>query len=205
VERHRIGTGNHGGVRTHGSRGSNALIDDELLEIDGPRFDEVDHHGAGDSMFAAIGVGLARGAPVRDALRLAAAAGALNVTSRPWIGDPGGDRAPGTLRRGPIQATAPSVVLAAGSARVRHERGSRDTCGFVTDGQRLRAARPAHEAAALGERLPRADKRRGAPAERRLIRQERQDKKEDRQCRREYGPRAPAAMRGTRQPAAGFY
>ena len=51
-----------------------------LVEVRGPRFEEVDHHGAGDSMFAGLGVALANGLATTDALRLATAAGALNVT-----------------------------------------------------------------------------------------------------------------------------
>jgi 1-phosphofructokinase len=42
----------------------------------------LDERGTGDSMFAATGVGLARGLGVVDALRLGAAAGALNATRR---------------------------------------------------------------------------------------------------------------------------
>jgi 1-phosphofructokinase len=45
-----------------------------------PRFQALDHRGAGDSMFAAAGVGLARGLGMVDALRLGMAAGALNAT-----------------------------------------------------------------------------------------------------------------------------
>ena len=65
------------------SRGSDAalaLVSDRLLEVSGPRFTEVDSRGAGDSMFAALGVGLAAGLGVEESLRMAAAAGALNVT-----------------------------------------------------------------------------------------------------------------------------
>ncbi|MGZ4174515.1 MAG: 1-phosphofructokinase family hexose kinase [Solirubrobacteraceae bacterium] len=51
-----------------------------LLEIHAPRFEELDHTGAGDSMFAALGVALAGRVDPVDALRLATAAGALNVT-----------------------------------------------------------------------------------------------------------------------------
>ncbi|ROS76549.1 PfkB family carbohydrate kinase [Cellulomonas sp. PhB143] len=47
-----------------------------------PRITTVDHRGAGDSMTAGIAVGLARGAELPDAVRLGAAAGALNVTRR---------------------------------------------------------------------------------------------------------------------------
>ncbi|MEX2105977.1 MAG: PfkB family carbohydrate kinase [Solirubrobacterales bacterium] len=57
-----------------------ALVGERLLEVAGPRFTEVDASGAGDSMFAALGVGLAAGMELEEALRLAVAAGALNVT-----------------------------------------------------------------------------------------------------------------------------
>lgn len=52
------------------------------LELVPPAFEALDQHGAGDSMFAATGVGLARGMSMIDALRLGMAAGALNVTRR---------------------------------------------------------------------------------------------------------------------------
>jgi 1-phosphofructokinase len=70
------------------SRGSAPaiLIDGETgpAEIDlvGPRFEALDRRGTGDSMFAATGVGLARGMTMIDALRLGMAAGALNATRR---------------------------------------------------------------------------------------------------------------------------
>jgi len=52
------------------------------VELVGPVFEALDRHGTGDSMFAATGVGLARGMGMIDALRLGAAAGALNATRR---------------------------------------------------------------------------------------------------------------------------
>ena len=51
-----------------------------LIEVRGPQFEELDYHGAGDCMFAGLGVALANGLATTDALRLATAAGALNVT-----------------------------------------------------------------------------------------------------------------------------
>jgi 1-phosphofructokinase len=52
------------------------------IELAGPVFEALDHSGTGDSMFAAAGVGLARGMGMLEALRLGMAAGALNATRR---------------------------------------------------------------------------------------------------------------------------
>lgn len=52
------------------------------LDLVGPVFEPLDRRGTGDSMFAATGVGLARGMGMVGALRLGAAAGALNATRR---------------------------------------------------------------------------------------------------------------------------
>jgi 1-phosphofructokinase len=57
-----------------------AQIGDRLVEIRAPHFEVVEPRGAGDSMTAGLAVALARGMSVDDALRLAMAAGALNVT-----------------------------------------------------------------------------------------------------------------------------
>jgi 1-phosphofructokinase len=54
--------------------------DEPVLELVAPTFHALDHRGAGDSLFAATGVGLARGMTIPEALRLGMAAGALNVT-----------------------------------------------------------------------------------------------------------------------------
>lgn len=59
-----------------------AGIQGTLLELPGPRFEPLDQHGAGDSMVAALAVGVSRGQALPDALSLAVAAGALNVTRR---------------------------------------------------------------------------------------------------------------------------
>ena len=59
-----------------------ALVDDEVVEVDAPRLEAVDHRGGGDSLTAGITAGLARGVHLVEALRVGAAAGALNVTRR---------------------------------------------------------------------------------------------------------------------------
>lgn len=59
-----------------------AYVGGELFEVEMPTFDQLDHRGAGDSMTAGIAVGLARGSDIAAALRLGAAAGALNATRR---------------------------------------------------------------------------------------------------------------------------
>jgi 1-phosphofructokinase len=50
------------------------------LELRGPRVETLEPHGTGDSMFAALGAGLASGEQLDLALRMAMAAGCLNAT-----------------------------------------------------------------------------------------------------------------------------
>ena len=57
-----------------------ALVEDRVLSVAGPQFDPFDPLGSGDSMFAAVAVGLGSGAGFERALRLAVAAGSINVT-----------------------------------------------------------------------------------------------------------------------------
>ena len=59
-----------------------ALFGGRLLEVQPPSFEAIDHHGAGDSMTAALAVALATDRDPEATLQLAAAAGALNVTRR---------------------------------------------------------------------------------------------------------------------------
>ena len=65
---------------SRGDRTAVALLEDRLLGVSGPHFVALDERGAGDSMFAGVGVALASGLEVEDALRVGVAAGALNVT-----------------------------------------------------------------------------------------------------------------------------
>ncbi|MGH9245217.1 MAG: PfkB family carbohydrate kinase [Acidimicrobiales bacterium] len=59
-----------------------ALGDGQVYEVVTPEVEAVDPTGGGDSLTAGIAAGLARGLDFADALRLGAAAGALNVTRR---------------------------------------------------------------------------------------------------------------------------
>lgn len=71
------------------------------VELVPPVFEALDQRGTGDSMLAATGVGLARGMPMIEALRLGMAAGALNATRRGL----------GTGTRGEIERLAAHVTL----------------------------------------------------------------------------------------------
>lgn len=71
------------------------------LEVVVPAVETVDHRGAGDSMTAGVAVALGRGTALVDAVRLGAAAGALNVTRRGL----------GTGRRDHIERFAREVVV----------------------------------------------------------------------------------------------
>ena len=75
----------------------------QCIAIAGPVFEALDHTGAGDSMFAATGVGLARGMALIDAIRLGMAAGALNATRRGL----------GTGTRQEIERLAEHVIISA--------------------------------------------------------------------------------------------
>ncbi|MDG4828220.1 PfkB family carbohydrate kinase [Solwaraspora sp. WMMD1047] len=58
-----------------------ALLDDgTALQVQAPPLELADHRGAGDSMTAGVAAVLARGGDLREAIRIGAAAGALNVT-----------------------------------------------------------------------------------------------------------------------------
>jgi 1-phosphofructokinase len=59
-----------------------AVVGERWVEVTVPRFAPLDHHGAGDATTASLAVALAQGRGVEHALRMAAAAGALNVTRR---------------------------------------------------------------------------------------------------------------------------
>jgi 1-phosphofructokinase len=59
-----------------------ALVDGSIVTIRPPVLQVVDHRGAGDSMTAGVAAGLAKGHDMLYALRLGAAAAALNVTRR---------------------------------------------------------------------------------------------------------------------------
>lgn len=56
------------------------VVDRELRAIHVPTLERVDSRGTGDSMTAGIAAGLARGYDLTEALKLGAAAGAVNVT-----------------------------------------------------------------------------------------------------------------------------
>lgn len=67
------------------SRGADpalALLDDTLYEVHVPTLQPVDTRGAGDSMTGAVAACVAQGGSWTEAVRIGAAAGALNITRR---------------------------------------------------------------------------------------------------------------------------
>jgi 1-phosphofructokinase len=69
-------------IASRGAEGALVLARERLLMLDGLRVAAADPRGTGDSMVAAIAVSLAEGRSFEDALRMGAAAGALNATRR---------------------------------------------------------------------------------------------------------------------------
>lgn len=67
-------------VLSRADKGSLALVDGGWHDVRPPSMEVVDHRGAGDSMTAALAVAAARELDATETLRLAAAAGAVNVT-----------------------------------------------------------------------------------------------------------------------------
>lgn len=79
-----------------------AMAGDELFEVRAPRLEPLDHRGAGDSMTAALCHAQAHEFDIESALKLAAAAGALNVTRHGL----------GTGRLADVESLARSVEVA---------------------------------------------------------------------------------------------
>jgi 1-phosphofructokinase len=67
-------------VVSRGDAPALAVDERDVLELEAPQFEEADHRGAGDSMTAALAVGLAAGNPWTAVVGRAVAAGAANVT-----------------------------------------------------------------------------------------------------------------------------
>ena len=72
-----------------------ALVEDDVVEIRMPELEPAESSGAGDSMTAGVVASLVEGTGIREALRIGAACGALDVVRR-GLGT-GGPDAVGTL------------------------------------------------------------------------------------------------------------
>ncbi|WP_182113352.1 MULTISPECIES: 1-phosphofructokinase family hexose kinase [unclassified Actinotalea] len=69
-------------VVSRAAEGTLVVTREGAWQVTAPPVSTVDHRGAGDSLTAAVTVGLGRGLELLEAVRLGAAAGALNVTRR---------------------------------------------------------------------------------------------------------------------------
>jgi 1-phosphofructokinase len=83
-------SGVHAVVVSRADEPALALLDEQLYLVKMPKLEPVDTRGAGDSMTAGISAGLALGMSLEDAVKLGAAAGAVNVT-RHGLGSGGGE------------------------------------------------------------------------------------------------------------------
>jgi 1-phosphofructokinase len=101
-------------VVSRSDRSTVAGYDDSLVEVRPPRLEVLDGRGGGDSMTAALAVASSRGLGFEDALRLAAAAGSLNV-SRHGLG---------TGRRDTIEEIAALVEVHPARARSGRRNGA---------------------------------------------------------------------------------
>jgi 1-phosphofructokinase len=80
---HRLATtGADVAVVTRAEEGAIAVRGDDAWIVRAPPLEPVEHRGSGDSLTAGIAAALAAGRPLEEALRMGAAAGALNVTRR---------------------------------------------------------------------------------------------------------------------------
>jgi 1-phosphofructokinase len=84
-----------------------ALIDATIYRVTGPALEAVDYRGAGDSMTAGLSAALRRGLGPEETLRLAAGAGAANVT-RHGLGSASDDLIPRLADRVEVEVLVPT-------------------------------------------------------------------------------------------------
>ena len=107
-ELHRLnGSGAQNVVISRGPRPSLALIDGATYRVTGPELEAVDYRGAGDSMTAGLSSALRRGLGPEESLRLAAGAGAANVT-RHGLGSASDDLIPRLAERVIVEVLVPA-------------------------------------------------------------------------------------------------
>jgi 1-phosphofructokinase len=108
AELHRLhDSGAQNVVISRGDRPALALIDGAAYRVTGPALEAVDFRGAGDSMTAALSAALRRGLGPEESLRLAAGAGAANVT-RHGLGSASDDLIPRLAERVQIEVLVPA-------------------------------------------------------------------------------------------------
>lgn len=108
TELHRLnGAGAQNVVISRGVRPSVALIDGTTYRVIGPELEAVDFRGAGDSMTAGLSAALRRRLGPEESLRLAAGAGAANVT-RHGLGSASEDLIPRLAERVSVEVLVPA-------------------------------------------------------------------------------------------------